>query len=227
MGLALPIAMGVGSLISGLFTNQQNVDMQRETNQQNYWNMIGNQKFQADMSNTAYQRGTADLKAAGLNPALAYMSSQASTPSGSMSVSQAPRIENNLANAMSTAMDVARFKNETELAESQSNLNTANSAAAAASAKKSIADAISTHDENMRKAGMYPSQKQMSDIQSRLMKDYGETDKILDMVQKGASSASHVVDVVAPLKKMFSTNKEKDGLWNLWKDSQKAKGKLP
>lgn len=48
-----------------------------------------NREFQREMSSTAYQRGTKDLLAAGLNPMLALSHAGASTPSGSSASGQA------------------------------------------------------------------------------------------------------------------------------------------
>lgn len=79
------------SMLGGYINNQAAADRQREAAQFNAVEAQKNRDFQENMSSTAYQRGMADMKAAGLNPILAYQKGGASSPSGaSASTSQAP-----------------------------------------------------------------------------------------------------------------------------------------
>lgn len=62
-----------------------------------------NRKFQEEMSSTAYQRGMADMKSAGLNPILAYKQGGASSPSGSTASISMPENKGTAAMAGATA----------------------------------------------------------------------------------------------------------------------------
>lgn len=92
---------GGASLLGNFFSNQtasdnsdKNIQMQMQTNQFNAQQAQINRDYQTQMSNTAYQRASADMQKAGLNPAMMFGSgSAASSPGGSVATAQSPRSE--------------------------------------------------------------------------------------------------------------------------------------
>ena len=76
-GFSSLVSLG-SSLIGGFLTSEG----QDDANVANAYQAQTNRDFQERMSNTAYQRSTKDMIAAGLNPMLAYSQGGASTPTG-------------------------------------------------------------------------------------------------------------------------------------------------
>lgn len=104
--IAAAAIMGGASLAGGLMGNAGNAKQAQK-----------NRDFQEHMSNTAYQRGMADMKAAGLNPILAAYKGGASTPGGAQAQVTdvlSPAVQAGL-NTVSTAQQVATGKAQESL----------------------------------------------------------------------------------------------------------------
>ena len=132
---AAGVATGNPALIAAGVSGGLAAFGQERTNAQNAQLARDQMAFQADMSNTSYQRAVADMQAAGLNPMLAYMQGGASTPGGQTAVMQnalgagATSATHGYQTALNAALNVADIKLKGEqagAAGSQEDLNRAN-----------------------------------------------------------------------------------------------------
>lgn len=149
------ILPSIGGFLGDLATGGavSNAKDQQKANDTNIALSREQMAFQERMANSAWQRGTEDMRKAGLNPALAYTQGPASSPSGSAATVASERsgdIGGGIGNAAKAAFGVF---NEKRSVDSQVALNQATTEQAKINSEKLTANAQEAKEniENIRK----------------------------------------------------------------------------
>ena len=179
MAPVMAIANGALSYMAADQTNSANRQMMDAQMNFNRDEAEKNRIWQAEMSNTAYQRAMNDMKLAGLNPMLAYSQGGASSPGGAVaSAPGAATYDSPLASAMSSAK--AGMMASMEMQQSKENIE---------NTRASTGEKLSNQNVNNEKVVQYYRDQDLTAEQTKLAKAQTEIAETNAKVRKEQSEA--------------------------------------
>lgn len=200
------VAAGGLGLFGGVLANAQNAQQAKKQ-----------MEFQAGMSNTSWQRGVADMKAAGINPMLAFQQGGASTPTGAMA-----KMDNAIGQGISSALAMRSLVAELENKDAQNTLNTHLGTKALADATLSASN-TKTSDVNRAavEATLSAIKAKAKAEEEKAKYDYkaSKYDAIMSRIGREAGTAGKVKNLLNPFdkidpKKYFYGDKKTGEIFN-------------
>lgn len=190
---------GIGALGNAI-SSSKDVDLMREQNAWNAQQAGINRDFQERMSNTAYQRATADMVKAGINPMAAFSQGGASSPSGATASGTAARTTpSDLGKMAASAVDMARLRKDLELADKQGSLMDAQKAKEISQEVLNTTSAKESAMRSKRMAAELPAVVSRSRA-DKATADYDYENAGVDAVGNRLGFAKPVLDAIRALK---------------------------
>lgn len=169
------LAAGGLSLLGGIMSNDRTDERQERAQAFNAEEAQKTRDFQERMSNSAWQRGMADMKAGGLNPILSYQRGPASSPTGATASTTFTPANDVLSPAVNSAMTARRLTGELEnMTATNANLRSTNDLIKAQTLQAGSQVANITADTQLKRAALGELMKK-SDVADIDKKFYGST----------------------------------------------------